>query len=746
MGTASKPQSPSLSPPMAELAADHPPVAVATTAAELEAAIAALPTKKAALREAFDRLAACSPFPLPFAWEDLDAHISSLQASISLRFRQLRVLEAARPAPAASKPGETLDGGNAKNQGEDDEEDPSEGEEWEEVEEEEEVEEVEEEEEEEEEEADGEMDKKSKEGVKEDIKDEKEASGEEEEVEEEEVEEEEVGEEEVEEVEVDEDHEADDKIGNETKDAMEVAKEQACEGEEQGVDEEMQVADEEHITEDAKSSSQRNEDEAEGFAEQEASKKDQHTDMEEMVATKASTVGGKEDRSCEEERRDQQVQDPKKGNKVNLVLDEVVGWKAEEVCREPSNRTPPGAEEDLVQACATMNSRKLVLFVHKSVVPPQEFPIAMHHAPDAAALVLCVLKLFLQNQAAKSNKAWINCVELIQCVPAATAEPSPDTIEQAKRFAKDWKEMVDEPGSQGKLGSLASWCLLNFLISYNIVSEFDTNEIIRLFGTVPHNQQKQNTMELCKGLGLSDRITDLIDYLIGNGQDMDTIHLAHVFHLVDKYHPVSLLEGYLEKAKQTVMGIFGKNMARKSMNAVIAKEIKNLRVAQKVVKQHITDASRCNIIVAEIKNLLDMNRKKRKKQDYHPGQKRQHQGEEIKSGESPEQNQNKPQQIMQHQQQEEGTEQQEKQQQKQQQCTWNVAQTGHFTPPPGHFTPPPGHFTPPPYSSMPLVHGHPAQPGWPAFQAVMFAPEFGARQYIRPPFDPMYPHGQFYPW
>jgi hypothetical protein len=48
------------------------------TVAELGAAVAALPGKRDALREAFDRLAASSPSPLPFAWEDVDAHLSSL--------------------------------------------------------------------------------------------------------------------------------------------------------------------------------------------------------------------------------------------------------------------------------------------------------------------------------------------------------------------------------------------------------------------------------------------------------------------------------------------------------------------------------------------------------------------------------------------------------------------------------------------------------------------------------------------
>jgi hypothetical protein len=43
------------------------------------------------LRETFERLAASSLGPLPFSWEDLDAHISSIQYPVTLRFRQLQV-------------------------------------------------------------------------------------------------------------------------------------------------------------------------------------------------------------------------------------------------------------------------------------------------------------------------------------------------------------------------------------------------------------------------------------------------------------------------------------------------------------------------------------------------------------------------------------------------------------------------------------------------------------------------------
>ncbi|CAL4917778.1 unnamed protein product [Urochloa decumbens] len=70
---------------------------------ELEAVAAALPAKKRRLRETFDRLAASAPAPLPFRWDDLDAYISSLQYSATLRHRQRREElhgSSSRPAPA----------------------------------------------------------------------------------------------------------------------------------------------------------------------------------------------------------------------------------------------------------------------------------------------------------------------------------------------------------------------------------------------------------------------------------------------------------------------------------------------------------------------------------------------------------------------------------------------------------------------------------------------------------------------
>ncbi|TVU46291.1 hypothetical protein EJB05_05817 [Eragrostis curvula] len=68
---------------------------------------------------------------------------------------------------------------------------------------------------------------------------------------------------------------------------------------------------------------------------------------------------------------------------------------------------------------------------------------------------------------------------------------------------------------------------------------------------------------------------------------------------------IRLQQGYLKKAKQTAVETFRMNMACKSQNWVIGKEMDCLRVTQNLVKEHITDSSQCSIILTEIEKLID---------------------------------------------------------------------------------------------------------------------------------------------
>ncbi|KAL5683149.1 hypothetical protein ACJX0J_009534, partial [Zea mays] len=371
------------------------------------------------------------------------------------------------------------------------------------------------------------------------------------------------------------------KIGNEIKYEKESREEeQASKVNEQDPDKEMQVVDKDKLnTKGAFKASQDKE-------------KDQDTNMDETVTKMASSVQHKEgEEACDRKQKEAQKQD---------LHEKVEGTKN---AKDQGNRALPRRSDDCTVACAYMDAKRLVKLVCTNTDLKSELHAAFRCAPDAAAVALHVVELFLHNKTfVRTNKVWANCVELVQMVPVFVTKPSADTTEQAKRMAKDWKEMIDSPESCYVLGSLASWGLLYFLISYNIVTEFDMKEIFRLFGNIPFKQKKKSAM-LLKGLGLSNRIPELMDYLIGNGQQMDVLCLARVLNMVDKYPPLSLLKGYVEKAKQTAMEISQKNMTRQ-LRVVIIKELDDLRRAHFLVKKEITNTNLCTSIREEINILL----------------------------------------------------------------------------------------------------------------------------------------------
>lgn len=66
-------------------------------------------------------------------------------------------------------------------------------------------------------------------------------------------------------------------------------------------------------------------------------------------------------------------------------------------------------------------------------------------------------------------------------------------------------------------------------------------------------------------LSCSHVSAELIDYLIGNGQQLDALQLAQSFNLMDKYTPLSLLRGYVDRAKENAQDIINMQAPRKSL-------------------------------------------------------------------------------------------------------------------------------------------------------------------------------------
>ena len=164
-------------------------------------------------------------------------------------------------------------------------------------------------------------------------------------------------------------------------------------------------------------------------------------------------------------------------------------------------------------ACANMDPSALVdalcLSGRSSL---RAFLPALLGAPDPHVLLVRAVGGFLDLASAgpgrDASEWWANCVALIECAPRLAA-PSADALAQAKRLAGHWKEMVvaGPAGAGGRgIGGMAGWGLLTFIASYNIVPEFDADEIVRLFDNIAP-QVKDNCVELCKRLGLIVKMT-----------------------------------------------------------------------------------------------------------------------------------------------------------------------------------------------------------------------------------------------
>ncbi|KAL6894654.1 hypothetical protein ACP4OV_008752 [Aristida adscensionis] len=458
----------------------HPPM---PTAADLEAAIAGLHAKKQRLRETFHRLVACSPVPIAFRWEDLDAHLSSLQSSIALQLRQLQL----RAASAANGPTTAV---------EQPEEDPE---------------------------------SSVRRGAR--RMEEHGSSADE-------------------------------------REEREVGPSSDREGEEEGVDDEdafpLELSASPRQGEAETSTAEEDEASVNPSAEQEAS--EDELDEARRPRPAGATGGGG-------------------------------GESASALARA------------IAAGCAAMDASALVdalrLNGRSRFRARRAFLPALLGAADPHGLVLRAVGGFLAAAEPKTDRSWANCVALLDCVPHLATPPA-GTLEQAERLARAWKEMVARPGagSCSDMGRLAGWGLFTFLVSYGVVLEFDAGEIIRLFGDLPRNETNA-CVELCKRLGLIEKMADSISHLIEDGRPHDAVRLAHALDLTHKYSPICIMYEFLEKAKMTAQEIPNKESdSLESLNQAVAKKINALILSWTAVDECNIDSNHRDSIKAEITQLL----------------------------------------------------------------------------------------------------------------------------------------------
>ncbi|KAL2239637.1 UNVERIFIED_CONTAM: FRIGIDA-like protein 3 [Sesamum indicum] len=262
---------------------------------------------------------------------------------------------------------------------------------------------------------------------------------------------------------------------------------------------------------------------------------------------------------------------------------------------------------ELVKLCQEMNTEGLHKFISDNrkdlVTLREEIPIALKAASDPASLVLDSLKGFyatdMPNSDARKDSNLLGlrrtCIMLMECLSGLCLNLHVDSIsdiisenarERAKAIAEEWKpklDYLDVDASNGN--SLEAHAFLQLLATFGINSDFDQECLSKL---IPMVSRRRQTAELCRYLGLSDKMPGVIDVLVKSGRQIDAVNLAFAFELTDQFSPISLLKSYLSEAKKVQSAAKPGNTspAASAQSDVNEKELTALKAVIKCIEDH----------------------------------------------------------------------------------------------------------------------------------------------------------------
>ncbi|XVF15476.1 hypothetical protein REPUB_Repub09cG0156800 [Reevesia pubescens] len=132
--------------------------------------------------------------------------------------------------------------------------------------------------------------------------------------------------------------------------------------------------------------------------------------------------------------------------------------------------------------------------------------------------------------------------------PSADHLLNPKTKQQAKAIADKWKPKLSNAGSDATNGnSLEAEAFLQLFATFRIGSEFDEEELCKLFVVVAHCRQ---ALELYRSIGLTQKMPDVVELLIKSGRQIDVELFIHAFQPTESFPPMPFLKTYLKDLRR----------------------------------------------------------------------------------------------------------------------------------------------------------------------------------------------------
>ncbi|CAK9209689.1 unnamed protein product [Sphagnum troendelagicum] len=278
---------------------------------------------------------------------------------------------------------------------------------------------------------------------------------------------------------------------------------------------------------------------------------------------------------------------------------------------EPVPMSEVRVRPQLKTLCENMDGdglRKYIVDHRKDVgAMRNELPTALQCAIDPARMVLGALDGYHLPEPGNGNSqpgadknkdsgASANrraCILLLECLAVVLADPVlgadhpvvPSNIkESAKQLADQWKSKMNSSHGDATGNSLDAQSFLQLLATFGIAPEYNDDELCKLVTAVARRRQ---TPVLCRSLGLSSKIPDVVDRLAKEGKQIEALSFAHSFEIMDRVQPVPLLKTYLKEARKTAQSILKTgNGSTAAQNDAAMKELAALKAVLKCIEEY----------------------------------------------------------------------------------------------------------------------------------------------------------------
>ncbi|KAL2244031.1 FRIGIDA-like protein 4a [Sesamum indicum] len=278
---------------------------------------------------------------------------------------------------------------------------------------------------------------------------------------------------------------------------------------------------------------------------------------------------------------------------------------AESQTEEPEVDDSEGLLMKLKSFCHKMAAKEFWVFVtarkKELELFRSELPKALADCVDPPRFVLEaiseVFPLPSSNSTSNSSDLGWACVLLLESLIPVMVDPvlgkermlvTPSIKGRAEEIAETWKKSLEERGGIENVKTPDVHTFLQHLVTFGIVKEEDVDLYRKL---VVASAWRKQMPKLAVSLGLGDKMPDMIEELIGRGQQVDAVHFTYEVGLADKFPPVPLLKAFLKDAKKAATSILeDPNNSGRAAHMAAKKEQSAIRAVLKCIEEYKLEA------------------------------------------------------------------------------------------------------------------------------------------------------------